>query len=154
MHSRSTIAVTLLAGSVAALPVGQSESGSLPGYSDANAPFVSSPPSPYTISATTFGLDSQISAVATTAPAPGQPGAADTLRSDTMTGPTSHGPYSGTPTTTGAVSNSPTGATIPVLPPNPTATYYNSDGELQHVQPAPYVPYGGLGTNGTEPRYM
>ena len=154
MHSKSIVTLASLAGSVLALPVGQSESGSLQGYSDANAPFVSSTPTPYTISATTFGLDSQISAIETSAPAPGQPGAADTLRSSILTGPTSHGPYSGTPTTTGAVSNSPTAATIPVLPPNPTATYYNENGELQHVQPAPYVPYGGLGTNGTEPRYM
>lgn len=44
--------------------------------------------------------------------------------------------------------------TIAPLPPNPTATYYNVDGMLQKPAPAPYTPNGGLGTNGTEPRYM
>jgi len=43
---------------------------------------------------------------------------------------------------------------IPALPPNPTATYYNVDGLLKQNEPAPYTPNGGLGTNGTEPRYM
>lgn len=59
--------------------------------------------------------------------------------------------------------------TIPALPPNPTATYYNPDGTLLNPAPIPYTPNGksqptilwmkanysgGLGTNGTEPRYM
>ena len=127
---------------------------SLPGYSDANAPFGTSLPAPVTVTLTSFGSDSQISAIQTTGIPAGSPGGADTLRKSNPTGPTYHGPYSGTPTTTGAVSNSPTAATVPALPPNPTATYYNTDGALQHKQPAPYVPYGGLGTNGTEPRYM
>jgi len=43
---------------------------------------------------------------------------------------------------------------IAPLPPNPTATYYNADGTLLNPAPAPYTPNGGLGTNGTEPRYM
>jgi len=34
------------------------------------------------------------------------------------------------------------------------ATYYNADGKLTEPQPLPYTPAGGLGTNGTEPRYM
>ncbi|TKA80362.1 hypothetical protein B0A49_01491 [Cryomyces minteri] len=46
------------------------------------------------------------------------------------------------------------GLTIPALPPNPTATYYNTNGQLQKPEPAPYTPNGGLGTNGTLPRYM
>ena len=66
---------------------------------------------------------------------------------------TSHGPYSGTPTITGALSNSVLAPSIPALPPNPTATTYPSDGQLHDPQPAPYVPAGGLGTNGTEPVY-
>lgn len=72
-----------------------------------------------------------------------------------MTGATSHGPYSGTPTTTGAA-QAPTilGTAIEPLPPNPTATYYNSNGKPQNPMPIPYTPAGGLGTNGTEPRYM
>merc|ERR1712093_461327 len=72
--------------------------------------------------------------------------------SSQVTGVTSHGPYSGTPTTTGALSNSPAGTAIPMLPPNPTATY-NPDGTLHDQQPIPYTPAGGLGTNGTEPVY-
>lgn len=70
-----------------------------------------------------------------------------------VTGPTSHGPYTGTPTTTGALSLSVLASSIPALPPNPTATTYPSDGQLQDPQPAPYTPAGGLGTNGTEPVY-
>ena len=66
-----------------------------------------------------------------------------------------HGPYTGTPTTTGAAGAPATlAASIAPLPPNPTATYYNADGTPKEPKPAPYVPAGGLGTNGTEPRYM
>ncbi|KAE8154050.1 hypothetical protein BDV25DRAFT_167751 [Aspergillus avenaceus] len=66
-----------------------------------------------------------------------------------------HGPYTGTPTTTGAVKAPTTlAASIEPKPPNPTATYYNSDGVPKDPMPAPYTPAGGLGTNGTEPRYM
>lgn len=72
--------------------------------------------------------------------------------SSQVTGVTSHGPYSGTPTTTGAVSNSPLGTAIPMLPPNPTATY-SPNGLLHDPEPIPYQPAGGLGTNGTEPVY-
>ncbi|KAF7510472.1 hypothetical protein GJ744_006318 [Endocarpon pusillum] len=83
---------------------------------------------------------------ATAAPAP-------PVVSSQVTGPTSHGPYSGQPTTTGALSNTVLAASIPALPPNPTATTYLANGELQDPQPAPYTPAGGLGTNGTEPVY-
>jgi len=65
----------------------------------------------------------------------------------------SHGPYYGSPTTTGALSNSIIGTGIPSLPPNPAATSYPSDGKLHSPQPAPYVPAGGVGTNGTPPVY-
>ncbi|MCJ1365375.1 hypothetical protein MMC16_004496 [Acarospora aff. strigata] len=75
------------------------------------------------------------------------------VRSSQVTGATSHGPYSGTPTTTGALSTTVLAASIPALPPNPTATTYPSDGQLHDPQPAPYTPAGGLGTNGTEPVY-
>jgi hypothetical protein len=68
-------------------------------------------------------------------------------------GATSHGLFSGIPTTTGALSTSVLAASIPALPPNPTATTYPSDGQLHDPQPAPYTPAGGLGTNGTEPVY-
>jgi len=77
------------------------------------------------------------------------------IRSSQVTGATSHGPYSGTPTTTGAEQAPSTVAkSIGTLPPNPTATYYNKNGKLFHAEPAPYVPAGGLGTNGSLPRYM
>ncbi|KAL6230325.1 hypothetical protein BDW75DRAFT_74431 [Aspergillus navahoensis] len=66
-----------------------------------------------------------------------------------------HGPYSGTPTITGAARAAETlAASIAPKPPNPTATYYNAEGLPQQPMPAPYVPAGGLGTNGTLPRYM
>lgn len=162
MPSRSVLASAVFLACAAALPaphksgtVAATGTGdSLPGYSDASAPFGQSTPSPYTISETTFGMDSQISAIHTTFIKAGKPGGADTLRTVDPTGATYHGPYSGTPTVTGAVSNSPTAKTIPALPLNPEETYYNKDGALQSKQPAPYVPAGGLGTNGTQPRYM
>lgn len=81
-------------------------------------------------------------------------GSALPLRSDNVTGVTSHGPYSGTATTTGAPSNPVVGTTIVPMPPNPTETYYNRNGSLLNPQPLPYTPNGGLGTNGSLPRYM
>lgn len=67
----------------------------------------------------------------------------------------SHGPYTGTPTTTGAVKAPSTlGASVAIKPANPTATYYNANGALQKPMPASYIPDGGLGTNGSLPRYM
>lgn len=82
------------------------------------------------------------------APVPAPP-----VRSSQVTGATSHGPFSGMPTTTGALSTTVLAASIPALPPNPTATTYPSDGKLHNPEPAPYTPAGGLGTNGTEPVY-
>jgi hypothetical protein len=64
-----------------------------------------------------------------------------------------HVSYSGTPTTTGALSHSSVGSGIRSLPPRPEATTYPSDGKLHDPEPAPYVPAGGLGTNGTTPIY-
>ncbi|KAF2724903.1 hypothetical protein K431DRAFT_336385 [Polychaeton citri CBS 116435] len=124
------------------------------GYSNADAPFGSYTPEPITDLATSFGTDSQISAIETVAPTPGESGAADSLRSSLPTGPTSHGPFSGSATTIGAVSTDHASPSVGTLPPNPTATYYNTNGKLTQEQPAPYVPAGGLGTNGTLPRYM
>jgi Ferritin-like domain len=92
------------------------------------------------------GSSADVTASPTAAPAP-------PVVSSQVTGPTSHGPFSGQPTTTGAVSLSVQAASIPALPPNPTATTYPADGNLHDPQPAPYTPAGGLGTNGTEPVY-
>ncbi|KAH8593003.1 hypothetical protein B0O99DRAFT_226257 [Bisporella sp. PMI_857] len=67
-----------------------------------------------------------------------------------VAGVTSHGLYSGTPTTAKALSKSPTGTAISVLPPNPTALVYNPNGKLNNQQPIPHQPAGSLGTNDTE----
>ncbi|GAB7348851.1 hypothetical protein MBLNU459_g7556t1 [Dothideomycetes sp. NU459] len=132
-----------------------SEYGSqVAGYTGANAPYASLKPSPLTTLASIFGPDSQVPAHHTTAPSGTESGAAPPLRSNLVTGSTSHGPYNGVPTTTGAVTTATAGLTVGTLPLNPTATYYNTNGKLQHVEPAPYTPAGGLGTNGSLPRYM
>lgn len=65
----------------------------------------------------------------------------------------SHGPFEGVAATTGALNNSVLASSISSLPPGPAATTYPSDGQLHDPMPAPYVPAGGRGTNGTEPIY-
>ena len=75
------------------------------------------------------------------------------VRSSDPTGQTSHGPFEGTPTTTGALSAPALAQSIAPQPPLPV-TYTNTNGELQAgYQPVPYQPAGGAGTNGTEPYY-
>ncbi|KAL1301835.1 hypothetical protein AAFC00_006020 [Neodothiora populina] len=148
MFSKVFVATALLAGAAHASPVAQ-----VSGYTGADASFTKTPAS-ITEVASTFGPDSQILATPTHSANGTDTNAGDTLRSSIPTGTTSHGPYSGVPTTTGAVSTTAINATVPALPMNPTATYYNSNGKLQNAQPAPYTPAGGLGTNGSEPRYM
>lgn len=87
-----------------------------------------------------------VPAIFTLPPTGSEPGAAPTRVKPNPTGPTSHGPYSGEPTTTGA-KKAPTtllkkfdGPPIP----NPTATYYNADGELKAPAQLPFVPGGKL----------
>jgi len=71
-----------------------------------------------------------------------------------ITNVTSHGPYTGPPpTTTGALSTTVLATVIPPHPPEPYKLRYQADGKLHAPQPAPYVPNGGLGTNGSEPVY-
>ena len=72
-----------------------------------------------------------------------------------QTGSSTHGPYMGTPTVVGAA-NGPTttASSVAAMGPNPTATYYNTNGLPQNPMPAPFTPAGGLGTNGSLPRYM
>ncbi|KAF2111745.1 ferritin-like domain-containing protein [Lophiotrema nucula] len=143
MLSRSMYASALLSTLAAAAPAPQ-----VSGYTNADAGFPQTPSSLGT-PASVFGPDSQVAASAVTTIS-GYPRV-----SANVTGATSHGPYSGTATTTGAVTANTTLATgIAPLPPNPTATYYNAQGVLLNPAPAPYTPNGGLGTNGTEPRYM
>ncbi|ORY17756.1 ferritin-like domain-domain-containing protein [Clohesyomyces aquaticus] len=144
MFSKTVYASALLSALAAAAPAPQ-----VPGYSNGDASGLSTPPTG--APATVFGPDSQVpeKAIATSAPT------LPPRRSSILDGPTSHGPFSGTPTTTGAVTaNTTLAQMIAPLPPNPTATYYNAQGVLLNPAPAPYTPNGGLGTNGTEPRYL
>lgn len=66
-----------------------------------------------------------------------------------------HGPFTGRPMTTGPLTASGgiLGTAISPHSASPAATTYPSDGDLHEPQPAPYVPAGGLGTNGTMPVY-
>lgn len=99
-----------------------------------------------------FGPDSQIPASPQTPAGPDDPVIVGQNGYFTAT---YHGSYKGTPTTTGAVKASTTlAASIAPKPLNPTATYYNAKGVPQQPFPAPYTPAGGLGTNGSLPRYM
>ncbi|KAH7139232.1 ferritin-like domain-containing protein [Dendryphion nanum] len=142
MLSRTFYASTLLSALAVAAPAPQ-----VPGYTNADASFSVSQPTGSL--ATSFGADSQVPAIPTSAPS------AYPRVSDVVTGATSHGPFTGTPTTTGAKqANTTLAEAIAPLPPNPTHTYYNPQGVLLNPAPAPYTPNGGLGTNGTEPRYM
>ncbi|OSS44627.1 hypothetical protein B5807_10646 [Epicoccum nigrum] len=74
-----------------------------------------------------------IPAIVTEAPTSTAPGVAPIRISPDPTGPTSHGPYSGSAAVTG---NKPAGTTTLALKfdgpaiPNPTATHYNPDGQL------------------------
>lgn len=86
-------------------------------------------------------------AIFTTPPHGSEPGAAPTRVSPNPTGPTTHGPYSGSATVTG---NKPAGPTTlasrfdgPGIP-NPTATYYNPDGMLRSPAQLPFIPGGKL----------
>lgn len=86
-----------------------------------------------------------IPAIITKAPTGTEPGVAPTRISPDPTGPTSHGPYYGSATITG---NKPAGTTTLALKfdgpaiPNPTATYYNPDGQLRSAAQLPFTPGG------------
>lgn len=64
-----------------------------------------------------------------------------------------HTSFTGTPTVVGALNATSVGTGISSLGVAPGATTYPSDGKLHQPQPAPFVPGGGLGTNGTTPVY-
>lgn len=70
-----------------------------------------------------------------------------------VTDVTSHGSFTGTPTTTGALTASILASEIKPGPPAPGSTDYPSNGKLQEPLPVPYTPSGGEGTNGSEPIY-
>ena len=110
-------------------------------------------PAPQVTEPASFGPDSQVAYQPQSTVGPDYPLAEDL--GEGYTSATYHGPYTGTPTTTGAIDGPTTlAASIPTLPLNPTATYYNADGVPKNPFPAPYTPAGGLGTNGSLPRYM
>jgi hypothetical protein len=166
MYARTAITSAVLCGLAAAAPAppayaskasafeADNQSGTAPGgYPNADATWVESSPAAITPLATEFDNASDVSAIFTTPVTTGTAAAAP-QRSSIVTGATTHGPYEGVATTTGAVYASIVGSTIPMLPPNPTATYYNTNGKLTEPEPIDYTPAGGLGTNGTEPRYM
>lgn len=117
------------------------------------APGILAAPAPQVTEPASFGPDAQVSYEAQSTAGPDYPLAEEL--GDGYTSATYHGPYTGTPTTTGAVEGPTTlAASIAPLPLNPTATYYNTGGKPLNPFPAPYTPAGGLGTNGTLPRYM
>lgn len=117
------------------------------------APAVLTAPAPQVTEPASFGPDVQVSYQAQSTADPDYP-LAEELGGGYASA-TYHGPYTGTPTTTGAEDGPTTiAASIPPMPLSPTATYYNTNGKPIHPFPAPYVPAGGLGTNGSLPRYM
>jgi hypothetical protein len=84
----------------------------------------------------------QVNAIFTTVPLGTQPGAAPPLVTSATTDITTHGPWSGTPTTVGQEQAPATlSATLPVKP-NPTATYYNTNGKLTQPELVPFMPGG------------
>lgn len=100
-----------------------------------------------------------IGALAAAAPAPQLPTFTPAtapiapVRSSQVTGPTSHGPFVGTPTVLGALSRgNATAQTIAPIP-APSPSYVNENGLLQNDEPIPYQPNGGMETDGTEPYY-
>jgi hypothetical protein len=170
MYTRTALTSAVLCGLAAAAPApakgtpsayaeaatfaADDQAGTSPGgYLNADATWVAETPAAITPLASEFDNASDVSATFTTPVTTGT-AAAGPQRSSIVTGATSHGPYDGQATTTGAVYASIVDSTIPMLPPNPTATYYNQDGKLTEPEPIDYTPAGGLGTNGTEPRYM
>ncbi|KAG0157571.1 hypothetical protein PDIDSM_4756 [Penicillium digitatum] len=64
-----------------------------------------------------------------------------------------HTPFTGAPTTTGALKASSIGTGISRGGVAAAATAYPGDGNLHHSEPAPYVPAGGVETNGSTPLY-
>lgn len=117
------------------------------------APAVLAAPAPQVTPPASFGPDVQVSYEPQSTVGPDYPLAEEL--GDGYSSATYHGPYTGTPTTIGAESGPTTlAASIAPLPLNPTATYYNTGGKPINPFPAPYTPAGGLGTNGTLPRYM
>lgn len=86
---------------------------------------------------------SEIPAITTKPPRGSEPGAAPTRVSDTVTGTTTHGPYSGTATTTGQE----VGPTTLLMKNDgpaaaPTGNYYNKNGDMTAPFQLPFTPGG------------
>jgi hypothetical protein len=64
-----------------------------------------------------------------------------------------HTPFTGSATTTGALTASSIGTGISSAGVAAGATSYPADGKLHHAEPAPFDPAGGVGTNGSTPVY-
>lgn len=65
-----------------------------------------------------------------------------------------HTPFTGTPSTTGALTATSIGTSITeAASVSPVQTAYPANGRLNQSEPAPYVPAGGVGTNGSIPVY-
>ncbi|TVY25346.1 Protein rds1 [Lachnellula hyalina] len=157
MLFKSSIAAGLLAAANAA-PTTTTATGSSSASTSASASASSSPFGVYSYNQEASINSAAVASVASFAgiPASEIPGAdvpVFPVVSSQVNGTASHGPYSGSATTTGAVKTTALGSEIPVLPPNPVETGYVPNGLLHNPQPVPYQPAGGLGTNGTEPVY-
>jgi hypothetical protein len=85
---------------------------------------------------------SQVNAVFTTFPSGTQLGAAPSLVTHATTDITTHGPWSGTPTTIGQEQAPTTVSATLAIKPNPTATYYNPNGKLTEAELIPFLPGG------------
>ncbi|KAF7544113.1 hypothetical protein G7046_g9857 [Stylonectria norvegica] len=79
--------------------------------------------------------------------------ATTTVPAVSVTNVSSHGSFSGTAATTGALATDVAAASIPALPPGPDAYKYPADGKLHGQEPAPFTPSGGRDTNGSAPVY-
>jgi hypothetical protein len=85
---------------------------------------------------------SQVNAIYTTFPSGTQLGAAPPLVTSATTDITTHGPWSGTPTTIGPEQAPKTISATLSVKPNPTATYYNPNGKLSGPEMIPFLPSG------------
>ncbi|KAJ5301312.1 hypothetical protein PENANT_c023G11637 [Penicillium antarcticum] len=87
---------------------------------------------------------------ASTSPMPSPAGAPTASHPTSLT----HTPYSGKPTTTGALTASSVGmGIVESASVAPEETTYSSNGKLNDAEPAPYTPAGGVGTDGSIPVY-
>ncbi|KAJ5347614.1 uncharacterized protein N7506_000867 [Penicillium brevicompactum] len=97
------------------------------------------------------GGDEHHETALTTTPIESSSISAPPLRNHSTSEP--HTPFTGTATTTGALTATSIGTGIPSEGVAAGATSYPADGKLHHAEPAPFDPAGGVGTNGSTPVY-